>query len=218
MLVEDEGPLAEFMALGLTDEGFVVERAATGTEAEERVLTGSYDLIVLDVMLPGKDGFALCEGWRRRGLTVPILFVTARDAVSQRVRGLQSGGDDYLVKPFAFEELVVRIRTLLRRASGAGSFVALAGGAALQMERQRVQREEVEIVLTMREWQLLECLALASGRIVSRHALWEKVWESGAAPDSNLIDVYVRRLREKLGAEAVETVRGTGYRLRVVGP
>ncbi len=215
LLVEDEGPLSEFMALGLTDEGFVVEHVATGTQAEERVATGSYDLIVLDVMLPGKDGFALCEGWRRRGLMVPILFVTARDAVAQRVRGLQLGGDDYLIKPFAFEELVTRIRTLLRRSRGVNSFVQLAGGAALHLERQRVLLESGEVSLTLREWQVLECLALSGERIVSRNTLWERIWESSTTPDSNAIDVYIRRLREKLGAEAIETVRGTGYRLRV---
>ncbi len=215
LLIEDEEPLAEFMALGLSGEGFVVERAATGTLADELVLTGSYDLIVLDVMLPGKDGFALCEGWRRRGLSVPVLFVTARDSVAQRVRGLQIGGDDYLVKPFAFEELVMRVRTLLRRASGTPTFVTLMGGATLHIERQRVLVETIEITLTMREWQILECLALSGERIVSRSALWEHVWESDAIPDSNSIDVYIRRLREKLGPQAIETVRGTGYRLRV---
>ena len=218
LLVEDEGPLSEFMTLGLTDEGFAVEHAVTGTQAEELVLTGSYDLIVLDVMLPGKDGFALCEGWRGRGLTVPILFVTARDAVAQRVRGLQLGGDDYLVKPFAFEELVARIRTLLRRVRGTRSVLKLAGGGVVRLEQQRVLVEECPVPLTMREWQLLECLALAGERVVSRNVLWESVWESGAIPDSNTIDVYIRRLREKLGAESIETVRGTGYRLRVAAP
>lgn len=218
LLVEDEGPLSEFMMLGLTDEGFVVEHAATGIVAEELVAAGNYDLIVLDVMLPGKDGFTLCEDWRRHGVTVPILFVTARDAVAQRVRGLQLGGDDYLIKPFAFEELVTRIRTLLRRASGAKSFVRLAGGAALHLERQRVLLESEEVPLTLREWQVLECLALAGERIVSRNALWERVWESSSTPDSNALDVYIRRLREKLGQEAIETVRGTGYRLRVLTP
>ena len=214
LLVEDEGPLSEFMALGLTDEGFVVEHAATGTQANELVLTGSYDLIVLDVMLPGKDGFSLCEQWRGRGIATPILFVTARDAVTQRVRGLQLGGDDYLIKPFAFEELVMRIRTLLRRSSGARPVMRLEGGAILNLGTQQVQLDATEVTLTMREWQILECLALAAGRIVSRNVLWESVWESGAAPDSNLIDVYIRRLREKLGMESIETVRGTGYRLR----
>ncbi|WP_309706802.1 response regulator transcription factor [Armatimonas sp.] len=202
------------MALGLTDEGFVVEHAATGTQANELVLTGSYDLIVLDVMLPGKDGFSLCEQWRGRGIATPILFVTARDAVAQRVRGLQLGGDDYLIKPFAFEELVMRIRTLLRRSSGARPVMRLEGGALLNLGTQQVQLDATEVTLTMREWQILECLALAAGRIVSRNVLWESVWESGAAPDSNLIDVYIRRLREKLGMESIETVRGTGYRLR----
>jgi two-component system response regulator BasR len=214
LLVEDEGPLSEFMALGLTDEGFVVEHAATGTQANELVLTGSYDLIVLDVMLPGKDGFSLCEQWRGRGIATPILFVTARDAVAQRVRGLQLGGDDYLIKPFAFEELVMRIRTLLRRSSGVRPVMRLEGGTILNLGTQQVLLDATEVTLTMREWQILECLALAAGRIVSRNVLWESVWESGAAPDSNLIDVYIRRLREKLGIESIETVRGTGYRLR----
>lgn len=218
LLVEDEGPLSEFMALGLTDEGFVVEHAATGTQANELVLTGSYDLIVLDVMLPGKDGFSLCEQWRGRGIATPILFVTARDAVAQRVRGLQLGGDDYLIKPFAFEELVMRIRTLLRRSSGVRPVMRLEGGANLNLGTQQVQLDATEVTLTMREWQILECLAFAAGRIVSRNVLWESVWESGAAPDSNLIDVYIRRLREKLGMESIETVRGTGYRLRTVNP
>lgn len=218
LLVEDEGPLSEFMALGLTDEGFVVEHAATGTQANELVLTGSYDLIVLDVMLPGKDGFSLCEQWRGRGIATPILFVTARDAVTQRVRGLQLGGDDYLIKPFAFEELVMRIRTLLRRSSGARPVMRLEGGAILNLGTQQLQSDATEVTLTMREWQILECLALAAGRIVSRNILWESVWESGATPDSNLIDVYIRRLREKLGMEAIETVRGTGYRLRIANP
>lgn len=218
LLVEDEGPLSEFMALGLTDEGFVVEHAATGTQANELVLVGSYDLIVLDVMLPGKDGFSLCEQWRGRGIATPILFVTARDAVTQRVRGLQLGGDDYLIKPFAFEELVMRIRTLLRRSSGVRPVMRLEGGAILNLGTQQVQLDAIEVTLTMREWQILECLALAAGRIVSRNVLWESVWESGATPDSNLIDVYIRRLREKLGMEAIETVRGTGYRLRTANP
>ena len=158
LLVEDEGPLAEFMALGLSDEGFVVEHAATGTHADELVLTGSYDLIVLDVMLPGKNGFTLCEDWRQRGLMVPILFVTARDAVTQRVRGLQLGGDDYLVKPFAFEELVMRIRTLLRRASGTRSVVRLAGGATLYFETQRILLEESLVTLTTEENLILRSL------------------------------------------------------------
>ena len=218
LLVEDELPLSEFLTLGLMDEGFVVEAVTSGTAAAEIVRSASFDLILLDVMLPGLDGFSLCEEWRRQGLGTPILFLTARDGVAQRVRGLSLGGDDYLVKPFAFTELVARIRAILRRAGAGRSIVSLEGGAIVDMGRQRIIKDDAEAFLTMREWQILECLLHQRGRITPRLQLWESVWEAGATPDSNIVDVYVRRLREKLGAEAVETVRGAGYRLRIQTP
>ena len=214
LLVEDEEPLSEFLTLGLTDEGYVVEAAMTGTAADAAVQATAFDLILLDVMLPGKDGFALCQGWRKRGVTTPILFLTARDGVTDRVRGLSLGGDDYLVKPFAFEELIARIRAILRRAGAGNAPLILEGGTTVDLGRQRIIAEGAEVILTMREWQILECLLHQRGRIVSRTRLWESVYEADAVPDSNIIDVYIKRLREKLGADAVETIRGAGYRVR----
>ena len=175
-----------------------------------------YDAIVLDVMLPGGDGFSLCRSWRAQGLTTPILFLTARDEIADRVQGLTLGADDYLVKPFAFAELLARVRALLRR--GRTSPVAAelrVADVVIDTVRRRVTRAGRPVPLTQREYQLLEYLARHAGQSVTRTALWEHVWESGSVPDSNVVDVYVRHLRDKLGRapEIIETVRGVGYAL-----
>lgn len=216
LVVEDEAPAAAFLRRGLSEEGFAVDVAADARSADEMVGLYEYDTILLDVMLPGTDGFELCKRWRDNGLRTPILFLTARDDVSDRVQGLDLGGDDYLVKPFAFEELLARIRTLLRR----GQTPPLSpdirvGELVINTARRQVTRRGRTVPLTMREYQLLEYLARNAGKLVSRAILWEHVWESHSVPDSNVVDVYVRYLRNKLGRDPdlIKTVRGGGYLL-----
>jgi two-component system copper resistance phosphate regulon response regulator CusR len=216
LIVEDEPAAVRFLRRGLGEEGFVIDVATEVAQAEEAVHVNRYDAIILDVMLPGGDGFALCRGWRAAGLTTPILFLTARDDVADRVRGLRLGGDDYLVKPFAFAELVARIQALLRRGHTAPQPAELRiGDLTIEPARRRVTRAGRTLVLTAREYQMLEYLARRRGEVVTRADLWECVWESDAVPDSNVIDVYVRYLRNKLGREPdlIRTVRGGGYLL-----
>lgn len=214
LVVEDEGPAAKFIRRGLRDEGYAVEVARDGTEAEERLLLADFDLILLDVVLPGPSGLDLCRRWRARGMTTPILFLTARDEVEDRVQGLRCGGDDYLVKPFAFSELLARMEALLRRPRVMLAEVLRFGEMEIDFGRRRVRRGELRIDLSTREFQLLEVLVRASGRVVTRPELWMAVWQSGEEPDSNVIDVYVGYLRNKLGRDPnlIETVRGAGYR------
>jgi two-component system copper resistance phosphate regulon response regulator CusR len=214
LVVEDEAPTAAFLKRGLTEEGFAVDVAPNAAAADDAVGVYDYDLILLDVMLPGADGFTLCRRWRRDGVTAPILFLTARDDVADRVQGLDAGGDDYLVKPFAFAELLARVRALLRRPHGAPLTPELiVGDLVIDTNRRHVTRKGVPITLTTREYQVLEFLARNVGKVVTRTAIWEHVWESGAEPDSNVVDVYVRYLRNKLGRnpDLIRTVRGGGY-------
>ena len=188
--------------------------APDAASAEEQVAACDYDAILLDVMLPGADGFALCKRWRAEGVTTPILFLTARDDVADRIRGLDRGGDDYLVKPFAFAELLARVRALLRRPRAmTGTPELRVGDLVIDTSRRTVSRGGNSVGLTTREYQLLEHLARNAGKVVSRTALWEHVWESGAEPDSNVVDVYIRYLRNKLGRkpDLIRTVRGGGY-------
>jgi DNA-binding response OmpR family regulator len=216
LVVEDEEPTAAFLRRGLSEEGFVVELAADGGAASEAVAVSEYDAILLDVMLPEEDGFALCRRWRSEGLTTPILMLTARDEVTDRVQGLNLGADDYLVKPFSFDELLARVRALLRRRHRPPTPpVIRIGDLAIDTNRRRVSRRGAPVLMTAREYQLLEYLARNAGRVVTRTELWEHLWESGAEPDSNVVDVYVRYLRNKLGRnpDPIETVRGAGYLL-----
>ncbi len=193
LVVEDEAPTAAFLKRGLTEEGFAVDVARDTAEADEAVKVYEYDVVLLDVMLPGGDGFALCRRWREEGVTAPILFLTARDDVPDRVRGLDAGGDDYLVKPFAFAELLARVRALLRRPHGGSLRPEIeVGDLMVDTSRRHVTRGGKPVPLTTREYQLLEFLARNAGKVVTRTALWEHVWESGAEPDSNVVDVYVR--------------------------
>jgi two-component system copper resistance phosphate regulon response regulator CusR len=214
LVVEDEAPTAAFLKRGLGEEGFAVDVARDAAQADDAIRVYDYDVVLLDVMLPGSDGFALCRRWRDHGLTAPILFLTARDDVADRVRGLDAGGDDYLVKPFAFAELLARVRALLRRPHGGSIAPELTiGDLVIDTNRRRVTRAGTAVALTTREYQLLEFLARNAGKVVTRTALWEHVWESGSEPDSNVVDVYVRYLRNKLGREPdlIRTVRGGGY-------
>ena len=216
LVVEDEVPAAAFLRRGFSEEGFAVDVAADAESADEAVAVNEYDAIVLDVMLPGGDGFSLCRSWREQGLTTPILFLTARDEIADRVQGLTLGADDYLVKPFAFAELLARVRALLRRGRTPPAAAELrVADVVIDTVRRRVTRAGRPVPLTQREYQLLEYLARHAGQSVTRTALWEHVWESGSGPDSNVVDVYVRHLRDKLGRapEIIETVRGVGYAL-----
>lgn len=214
LVVEDEAPTAAFLRKGLAEEGFVVDTAADAAAADEAVSVNEYDAILLDVMLPGGNGFDLCESWRRRRIQTPILFLTARDEVQDRVRGLQQGGDDYLVKPFAFEELLARLHACLRRSAVPPRLEPYAcGGLTLDPETREVRLHGEPLELTAREYLLLEHLIRNTGRVVSRSELWEHVWESGAEPQSNVVDVYVGYLRQRLkdARHLLRTVRGAGY-------
>lgn len=220
LVVEDEKPTAAFLQRGLGEEGFAIDVAMDAKSADEAVGVYDYDAIVLDVMLPGGDGVHLCQKWRAAGLTTPILFLTARDDIADRVRGLEGGGDDYLVKPFAFAELLARIRALLRRGRTAPLPVELrVGDLVIDTSRRQVTRRGEVLELTMREYQLLEYFARHAGEVVTRTNLWEHVWDSHSVPDSNVVDVYVRYLRNKLGRDPdlIRTIRGGGYVLEIPG-
>ena len=221
LIVEDEAPTVAFLRRGLTEEGFAVDVAPDAASANEQVAANDYDAILLDVMLPGADGFTLCKRWRQDGVTTPILFLTARDDVADRIQGLDRGGDDYLVKPFAFAELLARVRALLRRPRATtGTPELRVGDIVIDTSRRKVSRGGRSIELTTREYQLLEHLVRNAGKVVSRTALWNHVWESGAEPDSNVVDVYIRYLRNKLGRtpDLIHTVRGGGYVLETEPP
>jgi DNA-binding response OmpR family regulator len=214
LLVEDDKKLARFLARVLLEEGYTVDTCARGTDALAQASAGVYDLVVLDWMLPELDGLAVCRELRHAGVTVPILMLTARGETPERVLGLNAGADDYVVKPFEVEELLARARALLRRAAG---HTRLRLGA-LEIDRQghRVLAHGAPVDLTAKEYALLLYLSHRAERVVPRSELLSKVWETCFDPGSNLVEVHVSRLRDKLGdlAWMVETVRGVGYRLR----
>lgn len=213
LVVEDEAATVSFLRRGLVEEGYAVDVARDAASADEALAAHDYDLVLLDVMLPGGDGFALCKRWREAGYGMPILFLTARDEVRDRVRGLNLGGDDYLAKPFAFAELLARVQALLRRGAAVSRTVLRVGDLVIDAARRQAHRGGVEIPLTAREYRLLEYLARHAGSVVSRADLWMHVWDSAAEPESNVVDVYVRYLRNKLGRspDLIRTVRGGGY-------
>ena len=216
LVVEDEKPTATFLGRGLSEEGYAVDVVESGQKADEAVFVNRYDLIVLDVMLPGVDGFTLCRRWREQGLKCPVLFLTGRDAIQDRVQGLDAGGDDYLVKPFAFEELLARLRALARRQVREPSLPELvAGPLRLDPNKRQADCQGERLDLTPKEYAILEALVRRRGQIVSRTLLWESVWESHSEPSSNVVDVNVGYLRKKLGSysEMIKTVRGAGYLL-----
>jgi DNA-binding response OmpR family regulator len=217
LLVEDDRKAARLLSKGLEEEGFVVDVAATGEVGEEMASVNRYDVIVLDWLLPGRDGLAVCGALRAGGDSTPILMLTARDAVSDRVMGLTAGADDYLTKPFALAELLARVKALLRR-SGATRPVALkVGDLALDTATRRVTRAGGPISLTPKEFAILELLMRNAGQVVSRTRLTEAVWDHASDVLDNLLDVHVKNLRKKTelpGSDPlIHTVRGVGYRL-----
>lgn len=214
LVVEDEPKLAGLLRQGLRRHGMGVDLAATGEEALTRASATDYDLIVLDVMLPGHDGFEVCRRLRAAEVWSPTLMLTALDDVEDRIRGLDSGADDYLPKPFSFEELLARIRALLRRGAPRRPAILEVADLRLDPASHRVWREGRELSLTPREFALLETLMRQPGQVLSKFELLEHVWDDSYENRSNVIEVYVAYLREKLDRGAIETVRGAGYRLR----
>jgi two-component system OmpR family response regulator len=214
LVVEDETKLANVLRRGLRRQGVGVDVAGDGEQALVRAQATDYDVILLDVMLPGVDGFEVCRRLRAQGVWSPTLMLTARDAVEDRVRGLDSGADDYLVKPFSFEELFARLRALIRRSAQPRPTVLAAGDLRLDPASQRVWRDGAELSLTRREFALLEMFMRQPGQVLSKFELLEHVWDDTYENRSNVIEVYVGYLRDKLGRNAIETVRGAGYRLR----
>jgi two-component system, OmpR family, response regulator len=218
LVVEDEVKLAGLLRRGLAEEGHAADVAGTGDDALWMAAATEYDAIVLDVMLPGRDGFDVCRALRERGVWSPVLMLTARDAVTDRVAGLDAGADDYLAKPFAFAELLARLRALARRGSAERPAVLEAGGLRLDPAARTVHRGDVPIALSAKEFALLETFMRRPGRVLSRYQLLEHAWDHAYENRSNVVDVYVRYLREKVdrpfGLETIETVRGAGYRFR----
>jgi two-component system copper resistance phosphate regulon response regulator CusR len=218
LLVEDDRKVAGFIEQGLREEGYVVDLARDGDEATTMAHVNDYDAILLDVVLPKKNGFQIAAELRREGRTAPILMLTSRDATEDVVRGLDAGADDYLSKPFQFDELVARIRALLRRGGAERLDVLRYGPIALDRLRHVVAVNDQRLDLTPKEFQLLEYFLLRPEEVVRRTTLLEKVWDMHFDPDSNVVDVHVGNLRRKLiqaaGEPLVATVRGVGFTLR----
>jgi two-component system OmpR family response regulator len=218
LVVEDETKLGNLLSRGLREEGYSADLAERGEEALWMAKAVEYDAILLDVMLPGLDGFEVCRRLRADSVWSPVLMLTARDAVDDRVAGLDAGADDYLAKPFSFEELLARLRALTRRAPIERPAVLAAGDLRLDPAAHRAWRGDVELDLSAKEFALLELFMRRPGSVLSRGQLLEGAWDMAFESRSNVVDVYVRYLREKIdrpfGCESIETVRGVGYRLR----
>lgn len=217
LVVEDNPRLRQSLRLSLVDEGYAVDEAADGPKGQELAEREAYDAIVLDLMLPGKDGLAVCRDLRAEGVTTPILMLTARDTVEDRVRGLDSGADDYLVKPFALQELLARLRSLLRRETPSKAGVLRAADLDLDPAAHTVVRGNDYVALTAKEFAILEFLLRHTNRVVRRDQLEDHVWSYDFEGISNVVDVYIRRLRRKIDdrfeVKLIDTVRGVGYRL-----
>ena len=221
LVVEDEEKLAGLLARGLREEGHAADVAATGEDALWMAGSAPYDAIVLDVMLPGLDGLATCRRLRERGVWAPVIFLTARDAVEDRVEALDTGGDDYLVKPFSFAELLARLRALTRRAPVERPPTLEVGDLRLDPAAHRAWRGDTELDLSAKEFALLEAFMRRPGEVLSRLQLLEAAWDMNYENRSNVVDVYVRYLREKIDRPfdrgSLETIRRRGYRLREDG-
>ncbi|MBW7834812.1 MAG: heavy metal response regulator transcription factor [Simplicispira suum] len=216
LIVEDELKTGDYLRQGLVEAGFVADLARTGTDGLHLALTGDYDLLVLDVMLPGLNGWQLLQSLRRSGNALPVLFLTARDQVEDRVKGLELGADDYLVKPFAFSEFLARVRTLLRRGKASIEPTVLRiADLELDLMRRRAQRAGRRIDLTAKEFALLELLLRRQGEVLTRSLIASQVWDMNFDSDTNVIEVAMRRLRAKMDDDfepkLLRTIRGMGY-------
>ena len=218
LLVEDNRRLSDTLRLSLGDDGHVIDAAYDGNEGEELAQLTPYDIIILDVMLPHQNGVEVCRTLRQKHVNTPILMLTARDALEDRVLGLDSGADDYLVKPFEMAELRARLRALLRRESGDKSGLLTMADLVLDPATHFVKRDECPIELTSREYALLEYFMRNPNRLITRHMIENNLWNYETVIASNVVDVYIRRLRRKIDdpfeTKLIETIRGSGYRLR----
>lgn len=218
LVVEDDRKIASFVLKGLKEQGYVVDVCHDGNEGLDLAAGESYDVILLDIMLPGRDGLSILRALRAEKNTVPVILLTARSGLDERVEGLNLGADDYLPKPFFMEELIARIIAVSRRSSGEQLSVIHHGGLALNLISREVRRGDESLELTSREFNLLELLMRSPGRVYSRTQLLEHVWGYDFDPQTNVVDVYIRRLRSKIdppeGPSSIETVRGVGYRMK----
>ena len=217
LVVEDQDRIASFIEKGLKEQGFVVDLVHDGDDGYALATTEPYDAIVLDIMLPGRDGLSILKNLRKKGSSVPVLLRTARSELDERLEGLNLGADDYMTKPFYIEELIARLHTIVRRASGEATHVLKVEDLLMDLVSRVVKRGDEEIQLSMREFSLLEFLMRSPGRVLSRMQICEHVWNYTFDPDTNLVDVYIQRLRKKIDKEfptkLIETVRGVGYRI-----
>jgi two-component system copper resistance phosphate regulon response regulator CusR len=215
LVVEDDADMRQFLVRGLVEQAYAVDQVTDGDMALEHAATTPYDAIVLDIAIPRPDGLEVCRSLRDQGLSTPILMLTARDSTRDRVAGLDCGGDDYLVKPFEFTELLARLRALIRRGGSRQLPVVEIADLAIDTRSHRVRRNGDEIALTTKEYTLLEYLAVNQGRVIGREELAEHVWNEQFDPFSNLIEVYIGRLRRNIEREGelklIHTIRGSGY-------
>jgi len=222
LVVEDNPKMARFIQQGLSEHGYAVDAAATGTEGEQLAATEPYDLIILDVMLPDQDGVLTCRNLRRRGRATPILMLTALSSTGDKVKGLDAGADDYLTKPFEFDEFLARVRALLRRGQAQEASNLRFADLELDLLTRTVARAGQKIKLTAKEFAMLECFMRSPNRVLSRTVIGERVWDMNFDSDSNVIDVYVSMLRRKIDREfdrrLLHTVVGTGYILSLEAP
>lgn len=218
LVIEDEKKIASFVRKGLEAQGDIVEVCHRGDEGYALATSHPYDAIVLDIMLPGRDGLSILRNLRERKLALPVILLTARSELNERLEGLNLGADDYLTKPFYIEELIARLHAVTRRVSGAARSILAAADLTLNLLTREVKRGERRIELTAREFGLLEHLMRSPGRVLTRIQICEQVWSYDFDPGTNLVDVYIQRLRKKVDADSsvklIETVRGVGYRVK----
>ena len=219
LIVEDESKTAKYLSKGLLEQGLIADIATNGRDGLQMAMSDSYDVAILDVMLPGCDGWSLLSQLRDSGSSLPVLFLTARDSISERVRGLELGADDYLVKPFAFSELLARIRTILRRGATRQPEELRVGDLIVELQSRKVQRMGQRVELSPKEFALLSLLMRRAGEVLSRTLIAEQVWDMNFDCDTNVVDVHIRRLRLKVDepfeCKLIHTVRGAGYVLEV---
>lgn len=214
LLAEDSPRIASFVTKGLRANGYSVTHTGDGIEALHLAQSGDFDLLILDIGLPGKDGFEVLNTLRGTGSRLPVLILTARDSVQDTVMGLDGGADDYMAKPFSFDELLARVRRRIRTEPGASEAILSSGEIHLDLKTRRVTADGIEHELTAREFAMLEMFLRHPGQVLSREQVLNSVWGYDYDPGSNVVEVYVRNLRRKLGDDVIETVRGMGYRLR----